>query len=92
MEFGTDTSTFAGPVGTPDLDTTGAALSEADALLEDMLRAVTEQPGVLFWALDQTLNLHDYIEKGMTPGDLLALQARIGALFEHDPASSPPSR
>lgn len=84
-DAGSDTSTFAGPGGTPDLDTTGAALSEADALLEDMLRAVTEQPGVLFWAPDQTLSLSDYLEKGMTHGDLLALQARIEALFEDDP-------
>lgn len=85
MDAGIETSTFAGPGGLPDLDSTGGALAEADALLEDMLRAVTEQPGVLFWAPDQTLNLADYLEKGMTLGDLLALQARIEALFEDDP-------
>lgn len=82
---GIETSTFAGAGGAPDLDTLGNALSDTDALLEDMLRAVTEQEGVLYWAPDQTLNLGDYLEKGMTAAMRMALEARIASLFEDDP-------
>lgn len=85
MEPGTETSTFAGPGGLPGLDTTGSDLTEEQALHEDILRAVSERPGVLFWAPDQTLDLSDYIEKGMTQADRIALQARIERLFEDDP-------
>lgn len=84
-EPGVETSTFAGPGGTADLDTLGGSLTDAEALQEDMLRAVTEQEGVLPWAPDKTLDLNDYLEKGMTPADVTALESRIKALFDDEP-------
>lgn len=84
-----ETSTIAGldadGLPAPDLDTVGAALTEPDALIEDMLRAVTEQQGVLHWAPDQTLDLGELVQKGVTAADLQALQSRIETLFEDEP-------
>lgn len=85
---GIETSTFAGAAGGPGLDTLGRALSDSEVLIEDMLRAVTEEDGVLFWAPDKTLNLNDYLEKGMNAGAVAALESRIASLFEDDPRYS----
>lgn len=82
---GVETSTFAGPGGTADLDTLGGSLTDEQAMQEDMLRAVTEQEGVLPWAPDKTLDLNDYLEKGLTAADVGALESRIKALFDDDP-------
>lgn len=84
-----ETSTFAGVDAdgnpAPDLDTVGAALTESEALIEDMLRAVTEREGVLPWAPDKTLDLGELVQKGVTAADLQALQSRIETLFEDEP-------
>lgn len=84
-----ETSTFAGldadGLPAPDLDTVGAALSEPEALIEGMLRAVTEREGVLYWAPDKTLDLGELVQKGLTAADLQALESRIETLFEDEP-------
>ncbi len=82
---GVDTSTLVGPDGAPDLDTLGRALTDAEAMQEDMLRAVSEREGVLPWAPDKTLDLAEELERGMTPADVSGLESRIGALFGDDP-------
>lgn len=82
---GIETSTLAGAGGAPDLDTLGRALTDEELMQEDMLRAVSEQDGVLPWAPDKTLDLAEYLEKGMTAGMRGALEARIASLFDDDP-------
>ena len=82
---GNDTSTFAGPGYTPDLDTLGRVLSPEEAIIQDMLRAITEQPGVLFWAPRATFNISSVLQAGMTDADISSLEAIIATLFEDDP-------
>lgn len=82
---GNDTSTFAGPGYTPDLDTLNKILSADEAITQDMLRAITEQPGVLFWAPRATFNISSVLQAGMTDADISSLEAIIATLFEDDP-------
>jgi hypothetical protein len=82
---GNDTSTFAGPGYTPDLDTLGRVLSAEEAVIQDMLRAITEQPGVLFWAPRATFNISSVLQAGMTDADISSLESIIATLFEDDP-------
>ena len=85
MDQGLETSTFAGPGYTPDLDTLGNSLTDDEAIIQDMLRAITEQPGVLFWAPRATFNISSVLQAGMTDADISSLESIIATLFEDDP-------
>ena len=75
MDQGLETSTFAGPGYTPDLDTLGNSLTDDEAIIQDLLRGITEQVGVLFWAPRATLNVSLALQMGMTDADIQELYA-----------------
>ena len=85
MDQGLETSTFAGPGYTPDLDTLGNSLDDDEAIIQDLLRGITEQVGVLFWAVRATLNVSAALQMGMTDADISSLESIIATLFEDDP-------
>ena len=85
MDQGLETSTFAGPGYTPDLDTLGNSLGDDEAIVQDLLRGITEQVGVLFWAPRATLNVSLALQMGMTDADISALESAIQELYADDP-------
>ena len=85
MDQGLETSTFAGPGYTPDLDTLGNSLDDDEAIIQDLLRGITEQVGVLFWAPRATLNVSLALQMGMTDADISALESAIQELYADDP-------
>lgn len=85
MDPGLDTSTFTGKGYTPGLDLLGNALTEEESIIQDMLRAVTEQPGVLFWAPRATINISGAIQAGLTDADVSSIEAAVKELFADDP-------
>jgi hypothetical protein len=85
MDQGLETSTFAGPGYTPDLDTLGNSLDDDEAIVQDLLRGITEQIGVLFWAPRATLNVSLALQMGMTDADISALESAIQELYADDP-------
>jgi len=85
MDQGLEASTFAGPGYTPDLDTLGNSLDDDEAIIQDLLRGITEQVGVLFYAVRATLNVSAALQMGMTDADISSLESIIATLFEDDP-------
>lgn len=77
--YGLDVSTY------PDFDATGRSISGARVLLEQLLRLVETETGLLDYEVEQeTIDLLDCLSLDMSESDLAALGSKIESIWTSD--------